>query len=256
MLIGADANLQQQIIDRLKTDNYDVHIFSISRMSDPTIGRIANEKNAVVITNDIRTFLYENYKVNGELVKAGLVQLRLGSLSSEARAERVSEFLKQHGDNLEGKVVTIEATTERIKNAEDVLKDIKRKEEIKEAKEKELKESKELSSKEKEQNSEIKKSEIPQTERIFSDEKLKIDRISDDKFRITLPSERTRTIGRVDVEQETQLLKLIENPTLREAFINQLEEAKAGQQVKILKMQTIEEVPTPPPPKEEITPKY
>lgn len=179
--------------------------------------------------------------------------IRINRANTEKEKAEIEKLREEHKQELE------KAKEEYLKNKElEKEQKIKEKEELKQKEEQKIeKEQKEESEKkqlEKEQSEKKQEEKTPpqeekkEAQRIYSSEELKVDRISDDKFRFTLASDRTFTAPRVDNEHESQFLKLIENSTFRQDFVKQLEESKAEQQVKILKVQQIEEPIKPPTP--------
>lgn len=136
MDILADANLQQNtIVTVLKDrDKHNVYVVTEAGLADPKVGELANNKKALIVTNDVQTFIYENYKINGSIPQAGVLELRLQGLSEQAKAERVSNFIKEKGQDLNGKVAVLEPATERIRNIDTIEADIRHKAELKETK--------------------------------------------------------------------------------------------------------------------------
>lgn len=134
----ADASLEEKIVNKLREDDPNLYQAQEPGMKDPTIGRIANDREAVLITQDVKTFLIENYRENGKLPQAGFVQIRMDKMSDEAKAERLSTFLKEHGHGLAGKVATVEHRTERIRTTQEVMKDIDRNEALKHERERKV----------------------------------------------------------------------------------------------------------------------
>ncbi|MGE4211699.1 MAG: DUF5615 family PIN-like protein, partial [Oligoflexales bacterium] len=131
MTIVADANLSSEIKNKLRQFDPDLYEIKKPGMKDPEIGRLANDRNATIVTNDVKTFLIENYRENKKLPEAGFVQLRLDGFSNKAKAERVAEFLNSNRQSLEGKVITLEHSTERIRTIHEVMHSIEREQSLK-----------------------------------------------------------------------------------------------------------------------------
>lgn len=131
----ADASLEQKIVTKLREIDPNLYQAKEPGMKDPIIGQIASERDAVLITQDIRTFLIENYHEHGKLPEAGFVQIRMDGMKDEAKAERLILFLNKYGHELSGKVATVEHRTERIRPSQEVIKDIDYKATLKQEKE-------------------------------------------------------------------------------------------------------------------------
>ena len=99
MKIVADENIDQQVVDRLRSDGHEV--LSVSELDpgidDDAVLLMSRESNAVLLTAD---------KDFGELIfrqrllHSGVVLIRLAGLKPEWKAELVALAFKKHADSL------------------------------------------------------------------------------------------------------------------------------------------------------------
>ena len=114
MIFVVDASVDYPIVTRLRADGHEV--FSIReiepRLSDPEVLDLAYRKGAVLVTSD---------KDFGELVQHrrlrahGVVLLRLSRLRAAAKAELVSNRVRENRDRLIGRFVVFEMGSTRIR---------------------------------------------------------------------------------------------------------------------------------------------
>ncbi len=115
------------IVERLRADRHDVvwvydQANGMKGLKDHQLGKIATEPGRMVLTRDVSSFQRDNLTHNQKL-PFGLVGLRLNELSPEARVERVSSFISQHGTSLHNHSTILEPGTERIKPMEQVYQE-------------------------------------------------------------------------------------------------------------------------------------
>lgn len=121
-------------VERMKADQHDVVcVFDPSHglrgLDDHELGKIATEQERLMVTKDKRTFQYDNFK-HDQTLPSGLMVLQLQDLSPEARAERVSSFIQQHGESLHNNSTVLEPATERIKPMEQAYQEFQQKAEV------------------------------------------------------------------------------------------------------------------------------
>lgn len=100
MNILADENVSRLVVEKLQQENHQVqYIFDMARGSDDsTVLNIANQQKALLVTND---------KDFGEMVfrqhlqAAGVLLVRLASLSPEEEAEAVALVIRQYSEELQ-----------------------------------------------------------------------------------------------------------------------------------------------------------
>lgn len=114
----------ESVVERLRADRHDVlcvneRVNGLKGFKDHQLGKIATEQGRLVLTKDVSSFQRENLDHN-QTLPYGLVGLRLHKLSPEARAERVGDFISQHGTSLHNHSTVLEPGTERIKTMEQV----------------------------------------------------------------------------------------------------------------------------------------
>ncbi len=101
MNLIADENIDRDIVERLRTDGHVVISIaeSSSGVSDDLVLSIANQNNAILVTED---------KDFGELVyrrgsaHAGILLIRLEGLDNPTKAEIVSQAIRDNADDLTG----------------------------------------------------------------------------------------------------------------------------------------------------------
>ncbi|MGH7589635.1 MAG: DUF5615 family PIN-like protein [Gemmatimonadota bacterium] len=116
MRLLCDEGVDQQIVDRLRSDQHDVTYIAESApgLSDEEVFALANQANAVLVTTD---------KDFGELVfrqgrvSSGVVLLRLIGISQQRKAESVATVFRTYGGELQGVFAVIEPTRVRIRRA-------------------------------------------------------------------------------------------------------------------------------------------
>ena len=95
----ADEHIDQPIVDRLRQDGHDVVAVAELEpsISDATILARANQGNALLLTadTDFGELVFRQHQVT-----AGVVLIRLAGLSSGAKADIVSEVIRDHAAEL------------------------------------------------------------------------------------------------------------------------------------------------------------
>jgi predicted nuclease of predicted toxin-antitoxin system len=115
MNLLADESVDRQIVERLRQDGHDVlYIAEIEpSISDNIVFDRANESSALLVTVD---------KDFGEIVfredrlsSGGVVLLRLAGLSSQKKAEIVSDAFQEHGSEFSNRFSVIAPGNVRIR---------------------------------------------------------------------------------------------------------------------------------------------
>ena len=112
----ADESIDQPIVENLRQDGHDVvSIAELSpSLSDEQVLNDANSRGAILLTAD---------KDFGELVfrqnqiHNGVILIRLSGLGLEAKAQTVSQTIKQHAHELTGAFCVISAGSVRIRHS-------------------------------------------------------------------------------------------------------------------------------------------
>jgi predicted nuclease of predicted toxin-antitoxin system len=107
MRLLIDENVAQQVVDRLRTDGFDVLCVreQASGTADPDVIALALAEGRIILTEDKE---FSDLVVRKGYAVVGLVLLELPRLSPSAQAMRVSAALIEVGLQLQGSVVVIE----------------------------------------------------------------------------------------------------------------------------------------------------
>ena len=114
MKIVADENVDQQIVDRLRSDGHDVLFIAEldPGIDDDAVLRKSRESSAVLLTAD---------KDFGELVfrqhslHSGVILIRLAGLEPEAKAQLVATAFEEHADELKLGFAVLSKRTFRLR---------------------------------------------------------------------------------------------------------------------------------------------
>jgi predicted nuclease of predicted toxin-antitoxin system len=118
MKLLADESVDRPVVERLRQEGHDVvYIAELSpSIKDEEVLRQANDRGALLLTAD---------KDFGELIQrerkshAGIILIRLAGLSSAAKAEMVSNILRERASELSGALTVISPGLVRIRSAQD-----------------------------------------------------------------------------------------------------------------------------------------
>ena len=114
-LLLADENIDYRLIDRLRTENYELEsIFESHRgASDPEVIKIALDTDAIILTED-KDFGELTYRLGVQ--NNGIILIRLSNLKISDRINTVVQVLDQHGEDLYRKFTVITSEKVRIRN--------------------------------------------------------------------------------------------------------------------------------------------
>jgi predicted nuclease of predicted toxin-antitoxin system len=110
----ADENVEIQLVERLRSENYEVLYVSdlAPCITDDEVLELANKENAILLTGD-KDFGELVFRLG--LVSKGVVLLRLGELSLTEKIGTIVKAIREHESELPSTFTVVSANSIRIR---------------------------------------------------------------------------------------------------------------------------------------------